>query len=373
MQARKLDLRFRSGRVGNHLAACLAMIALFAQAASAETQSYVVEWFGLASHSQDGDCPGGVNPPTRVQYATSLALLGKSPQEVDTLMKQLVGEDRIARARVKEMLRNRGRMDGKPVNAFIYPWTVADPKLKSVVGKFALGFNLDGKISESSFEEPMTKELGIDNELFRALGCVEQFRGSYDHRSTFWAYIWGSMRQSMLAWLITVEGEDLEKDGPVTITFDRALEHVAFNATGEALADKTYRRDPDPRSHRVFRGQIKDRILTITEPGYLSLLVDTLAFPTFVLHDTQLRLKMELTGRLSGLIGGYQPWMDVYIQFAQGGLAYEDMIINDTPGDYYLLKRHADAYPDPITGENTAISAAYRVEAVPVFVVDVES
>jgi hypothetical protein len=44
------------------------------------------------------------------------------------------------------------------------------------------------------------------------------------------------------------------------------------------------------------------------------------------------------------------------------------MIINDIPGVYYLMKRYADARPDA-RGQNQAISAAYRIEAVPVFVV----
>ena len=33
----------------------------------------------------------------------------------------------------------------------------------------------------------------------------------------------------------------------------------------------------------------------------------------------------------------------------------------NAPGLYYTLKRLADAYPDPKTGENTAISAAFEI------------
>ena len=42
----------------------------------------------------------------------------------------------------------------------------------------------------------------------------------------------------------------------------------------------------------------------------------------------------------------------------------------DLIGVFYDMKRFADAEPDPITGENTAISAAYFIEAVPAFHVD---
>ena len=39
----------------------------------------------------------------------------------------------------------------------------------------------------------------------------------------------------------------------------------------------------------------------------------------------------------------------------------------DLIGVFYDLKRFADAAPDPLTGENTAISAAHFIEAVPAF------
>jgi hypothetical protein len=44
----------------------------------------------------------------------------------------------------------------------------------------------------------------------------------------------------------------------------------------------------------------------------------------------------------------------------------------DLIGIFYDLKRFADAAPDPATGENTAISSAYFIEAVPAFHVDGE-
>ena len=39
----------------------------------------------------------------------------------------------------------------------------------------------------------------------------------------------------------------------------------------------------------------------------------------------------------------------------------------DLAGVYYAMRRLADGVPDPATGENTAISAAYFLEAVPAF------
>ena len=352
------------------LAAATALLAVSSSPANAlQSRSYAVEWFSLGSYSEDGDCPGGVNPPTRVQYADSYKLLGYSPEQVKKLMEDLVSDDDYADARATDILRMRGRLNGQPVNAFVHPWAVTDPKFLAVEGKYAFGFDLDGKAGPKSFIEARTKQTGIDNELFRALGCIEQFRGTYTYRPTFWDFIWGSMKETTPAWLITITGEDLDRDGPVTVTFDRAIEQLSFGPTGDVLADATYRIDPDPRSHHVLGGAIQDRVLTISKGGDLTLLLDTLAFPEFRLHDTHLRLEIEPSGRLNGLIGGYQPWGDVYFGIANGGLAYENMIVNDIPGIYWLLRRHADVRPDPETGHNMAISAAYRVEAVPVFAV----
>lgn len=287
--------------------AALAAVAVTGHAApaAAETRSYVIEWFSLASYSQDGDCPGGVNPPTREQYFKSLALLGKTPDEAKKLMDEFA-QGGIKGANVRNMMRMRGRANGEPVNAFVYPWTVADPKLTAVSGKYALGFNLDGKAGP--FQDPITREAGVDNELFRALGCIEQFRGTYDYRPTFWAFIWGSMKETTPAWLFSVTGENLDKDGPVTIIFDRAIEHLVFGAGGDATADVTYRVDPDPRSHHAFKGEIKNGELSITTPGNLILLLDTLSFTELQLHQTHLRLKPRANGNLEGVLGGYQPW-----------------------------------------------------------------
>jgi hypothetical protein len=349
--------------------------AFSATAAAAETRSYVIEWFSLASYSQEGDCPDGVNPPTRVQYSRDLELLGYTPAQIKKVINDWVSNEygSVQQAKAENIFRNRGRIDGKPVNAFVYPWAVPDPGLHWVKGKYALGFNLDGKVGPNDFEEPITHEKGIDNQLFRALGCIEQFRGSYDYPPTFWAFFWGSIRESAPAWLLTISGQNLDADGPITVTFDRAIDHLVFDPTGEATADATYRIDAAPRSHHVFKGEIRNGVVSISEPADLVLLFDPLSFPEFRLKDTHLRLNTETNGNLNGLIGGFQPWNDVYFSLATGGLAAENMVINDIPADWYLLKKMADADPDPVTGQNRAISAAYRIEAVPVFAVPAEA
>jgi hypothetical protein len=73
-------------------------------------------------------------------------------------------------------------------------------------------------------------------------------------------------------------------------------------------------------------------------------------------------------------VGGYRDWRDVYnrdtFNVPSGGATRETYYHQNQISMYYALKRNADAMPDPKTGRNTAISAAFRFTAQPAFVVD---
>ena len=337
-------------------------------ASALQTQSFAIDLFSPAMYSQDGDCPGGPNAPSRDFYPQRLASVGYKPDEIEKMMAIWNMGDQYA-GPVDNISTNRANINGHWVNAYAHPAAVADSHLKTVTGKFGYGFHLDPGESSDAFEDPDSHEGGINNQLVRAIGCISSLRGSNAGVSAFWGLIWGSARETSPAWLITITGENLLADGPVTITFDRAMEHLEFNSSGEAMQDVTYRADPDPRSHHDFAGEIKGGVISITNPGPLRLLEDPLCMPELRLFETHLRLTRNAGGRVSGLIGGYQPWKDFYFVVGDGGVAWEHETVPDTPGLYYALKHLADGYPDPKTGENSAISAAYHIEAVPVFVV----
>ncbi|MHB1204324.1 MAG: hypothetical protein ACYCZX_02060 [Rhodospirillaceae bacterium] len=334
------------------------------QSAAAETRTFVVGWFSQATYSQDGDCPGGVNPDISRQYVKDAGLMGYTKQEIAAF-----GKKPSLPASLRELMNTRARIDGKPANPYSYPSAVVDPELKPLVGRYAYGFNLDGAAGAQSFEDPDTHETGVDNELARALGCMRSFRGTLASRPTYWAWAWGQLKDSQPAWLITVSGQDLSKDGAVTVTFDRALEHLRSNIDGSPRADSSYRIDPDPRSHNVLKGHMKGGVISLDQPSDLRLMQNPLVAPEFRLSRMQMRLALKPDGTLSGILGGYQPWSDLYFGFAAGGPTMEVCITGDIPGLYYLLKKHADADPDPVTRQNASISAAYYLEAVPVFAV----
>ena len=341
--------------------------ALAGPATAAQTQSYVVNWFAGAAYTQDDNCVGGINPGLDIQFARELKSVGMDAKEVEQIIGWYLANTH--QFEVDTAIRFRGRYQGKPVNAFNNPQTVPDPKLKYVTGKYAYGFNLDGKGADDpkAFIDPQTQEKGIDNQMFRAMGCLEGFRGSLVNHPTFWYWIWQTIRDSQPAWLVTVSGEDLQKDGPITITFDRALEYMISNNGGEARADVTYRVDPDPRSHNVFKGEIKNGVAFVTEHKNFQMLQNSWGVPELNLHNFHLRMTVNPDRSMEAIIGGYQPWHHLYFAFAHGGLSRE-ISSGSIPGIYYLLKDQADAEPNPKTGRNSAISATYHIKAVPAFI-----
>ncbi|MGH8256829.1 MAG: hypothetical protein ACRET0_11525 [Steroidobacteraceae bacterium] len=306
-----------------------------------------------------------------MQYALDLAALGMSRDKVKKIMAAYPGPAAVG------VLVNRGRIDGKPVNAYTNPAAVIDPKLHLVDGRYAYGFNLDGKGAKSpnSFEDPVTHELGVDNQLFRVFGCHKNFRGppADATRSTYYSAEWSQARPTFPAWVITISGEDLSKDGPVTVSIDRSIDHVLLNARGNTEPFTTFRSDPDPRSRNVFRGQLEHGVVTLTDHHDLHLVGDPIVMNDLDLSQTHFRMTLEANGDANGLIGGYQPWMEIFLPLGQAGIGFEEFQGIDVPGFYYALRHLADADPDPKTGANRRISVAWQFTAVPAFVVPAQN
>jgi hypothetical protein len=338
-----------------------------APARASESQSFVISWFAQATYSNDHDCSGGVHPEVEQIYFRYAQRLGVDAATIETWRKKLMeGEDTQD---LQELVSMRGRVDGKPVNPYTNPASVVDLQLPGLDGPYAYGFNLDGKgdNNPSAFEDPETHERGVEHQLYRAFGCARAFRGSLQGRPTYWAWEWGQLKDSQPAWIIILRGEDLKHDGPITISIDRALEHLRSNSDGTPRREMGYRIDPDPRSHNVFRGQIKDGVVTVSEHKNLHLLQNPMVAPQLDLSSFHLRMKAGVNGYASGFLAGYQPWHDLYFGIAATGFGGEEQVTGDIPGFYYLLKRYADADPDPKTGQNTRISATYYFEVVPAF------
>jgi hypothetical protein len=336
--------------------------------AAAETREFAISWFAQATYSNDHDCSKGVHPEVEEIYLRYAAKLGATPKQVAQWRKELMNGEDVRD--LYEIVMNRGRINGQPANPYTHPASVMDLNMPGLDGKEGFGFDLDGKGPDQpgSFEDPETKQRGVDHNLYRALGCTRAFRGSLEGRPTYYAWSWGQLKDSQPAWLITVEGADLSKDGPVTVAIERAYEYLRSNSDGSPRFDMAYRVDPDPRSRNKFKGELRNGTVTLTEHGQLRLLQNPLVAPELDMKNVHLRLELKADRSARGFVGGYQPWRPIYWGMAGVGFGGEQQVTGDIPGFYYLMKRYADADPDPVTGQNERISATYYFEAVPAFV-----
>lgn len=350
----------------SHLAVAIAGLAasfFVSSAMASETRGFVVSWLYYANISEDADCPHGLNPSSDGTFKRILREKGKSPEEIEKLM------ENFPNSMAQYDITNRGVIDGKPANAYVNPTSTKDPNLYMGEGKKALGFNLDGKDGPKNFTDPETGETGVDNMFYRAIGCSTQLRGAAGKLPVFPEIQWDTMRDNMPAWLIeiTTEGDWQNADDAV-VRVVQATRPIVRNANGLPQADITFIPNPTPRTDgNVVHGKIKNGVLT-TQTFDFFMLGEPFSQAEYAFRSAKMRWTFNPDGTARGLLGGYQNWRTIYTSWALGGSVFEINASFDVPGLYYALRKSADAFPDPETGENTAISSTYLMEAVPAFI-----
>lgn len=334
------------------------------RAVSAETRGFAINYFHIATHHDQRNCPNGGNGGFGEARERAFRIRGFSQEKIDELLN---GSSLDLNVKNVLMVANRGVRNGRPANIHHYPESQADPQMELVAGPYGYGFNLDGKRGPQGFEDPETHQRGVDNELYRALGCFANYDISLPQRPFWEDSVWKSEFPTIKApaWLFTVTADNFERGGPATVTMYRALSHLRLNKQGQAMSNLTYVADPNARHYGTFQGTLKDGVFTANDDG-VPVKLDS-QFPlyfNFELYDAQLRLRFAEDGSAAGYLGGYHPWIDYWAMIG----VVSEMGMVDVTGGYYNLKKLADAYPDPETGENTAISSAFRVDAVPAFI-----
>ncbi len=336
--------------------------------ASAEHRDFVVRWFMQAanSYADNSDCPDGLNPLPEEMVRRQLKALGMPEGQREELIAGINGGS--SAPEIREALVYRGRVNGEPVHAYTNPTSVPDlPELiPENKGPLAYGFNLDGKVKAGDFTDPDTMEQGVDNAFWRAAGCLMNHRGTRTQRPTHGEQHWDLQRDKQPAWVVRVTADDFTKDGPVTVFFGRAMERPWRDANGDVRKYSTFRVDPDVRWQNKLTGTIKNGVINVTT-DQMHLLGDPYVLVDLDMSKAHLRLTILPDGNVEGVIGGYLPWLTVFYEYGSSGYTSEFMIGVNLPAMYYALRRNADGYPDPKTGQNTRISTAYRVNGAPAF------
>jgi hypothetical protein len=344
-------------------AACLAA-GLVTHSARAETRGYAVSWFYMSAISQADDCPGGPSPASEVMARKWLADMGKTPAEVEALYQNFP-------VSLYSVLRMRGHKDGEWANIYANPTSIPDPNIRTLTGHTAYGFDLDGKDGPNDFVDPETGQHGVDNMMYRAVGCFVTNRASGGQRPTWPAIQWDMTRDQMPAWVLEISGIARDaagkiKDGDVKLGFYRATGPVTRNAAGEPQADMSFTTDGDARMQNLVHATMRNGTLT-TDTFEFFMVMDPFGVGTYHFKKTRIRLTLNDDGTARGVLGGYQPWLPVYESYALGGANNELNLSVDTPGIYYAMKKLADFEPDA-HDQNQSISSSYIIEAVPAFV-----
>lgn len=241
-----------------------------------------------------------------------------------------------------------------------------------VEGGLSWGMNLDGRIDANDFQHP-DGTAGIDNEVYRAVGCVIGFRGPDGVEFIFQNKAIIDQRYNRM--MIEVSDVDsLENDDEVRVSLYRGMDRLLTDATGEKVVPGGTQRIDRRWGQslvRHTRGRIVDAVLT-TDP------IDEVVIPWMNLsvpsvqrfRDFRLRLALTEKGA-QGLVAGYAD-VDTW---------YHQLIRNDSTHHlsngqisgislYKALRRLADAYPHKEEGHNTAISTALDIKLTQVHVID---
>ncbi len=253
-----------------------------------------------------------------------------------------------------------------------HPEPGTDPfPFKQAAGKIAIGLNLDGREGPKSFMSP-EGERGIDNELFRAVGCINNYRGP-DGTNYFFVNQRMRERDYNRTLIEITELDSLVNDDQVVVTYYHGRDPLPRDASGKNVLPRTTQR-VDDRWGREFihktRGKIVEGMLT-TEPVDVILPERINSADAPIVHAIRGSvLKLRLTpDSADGLIGGYSDVDSFYDASNKNwGTHFQSYGQQSMFSLYKQLKALADGYPDPRSGENTAISSAWQLKFTQAFI-----
>lgn len=232
------------------------------------------------------------------------------------------------------------------------------------------GLNLDGRVDPDDFTHPDGTP-GIDNQLYRATGCLNGYRTD----GLQWIFLKMAIpKQRFTRFMVELsEVDDLRNDPDVKVTIYRGLDRLLTDATGEKIVPGGSQRIDTRWGASLIQqvdGQIVDGVLT-TKPTAQMIIPwnsDT-GVPTLqILRDMRVQLKITPTSA-EGVIGGYTDVETWYASLIRADSTHH--LSNGqvaAPTLYNVLKRLADAYPDPDSGANTAISSSLDAKFTQVFI-----
>jgi len=232
-------------------------------------------------------------------------------------------------------------------------------------GPVSAGMNLDGKAGKEDFKGPDGTP-GVDNQLWRAVGCVKPFREYGEPKIAHKIFI--SARAPTLIEIRDIG--DPRNDPDVTVNVYAGADPVVRDGRGEALASSSFTVDPDPTLRASVKGRIENGVLT-TDPVDLKLnYKEQIVDAPRVFRGARIRAVLGDDGRIEGSIFGYYTLASYWSSIEQMTQNGANLTGVSCPGVKAAIERYADGYRDPRTGKFTAISSAYNFFGVRAYIVD---
>ncbi|MCB2106075.1 MAG: hypothetical protein KDE14_00185 [Rhodobacteraceae bacterium] len=254
------------------------------------------------------------------------------------------------------------------------PDVVTDPPLRTVGGNISYGRDLDGRsdgaatansCAHRDFEGP-NGEPGIDNQMYRLLGCVYGWR-----TAGYIEDVADTERRDSTKGVWLIEITPLDQSEPsqrVQVAFFRVVDGFRKALTGDILPYASYRIDQSPTFQYAATGTLTDGVLATDRMDIRLPFYGNRVSTDMIIRDMSLELKIDIDGSgADGLLTGYHDvdnWWD-YVR--KMGYLIETAQFS-CPALYQAAHELADGYPDPETGACTALSAAYKVKMLPAFV-----
>lgn len=234
--------------------------------------------------------------------------------------------------------------DFQVLNKGLHPYT----------GTVAAGMNLDGKVSRSDYTGPDGTR-GVDNQLWRAMGCVPTFMDEADPKNAK-----ETLLSAQAPTAIVVRNlDDIANDPDVTVDIYGVREPIVRDARGKVIRGHTFTPVADRSLHASFKGRIEDGILT-TEPGDLNVQVkEQIVDIHRSFRGARIRMTFKPDGTVEGGIYGYYSLASLWDYFVQRTQLSADFTRYSCPALHHAFNRLADGYRDPATGRYTAISSAF--------------
>ena len=257
-----------------------------------------------------------------------------------------------------------------------YPELLKDPPLRTVKGSASYGFNLDGTADGRATPKTCAHEKfvgldgepGIDNQMYRLVGCIKGFRHDGYVETTAQTERINTSRGITLVEIGDID--DLRNDPYVTVSYYRPKDQLLKDSGGNVLPYASYA--VMPGYVETTRGKITDGVLT-TDPIDVHLpFHGDVVTSELDIRDMRLRLDLAPDGSgAKGLMGGYYNWATWWDFIRKIQLTSTSN--HSCPALYVASRQLADGYPDPKTGECSAISTAYHVELLPAFIVKTQA